>query len=86
MVWQLLGNQICHARKLYNEQIPPNLKQSNFDLVVLAAGKIIKEHPDVIPLISDLTSLIQLVDLLVNIPRKGMMLFEVKEGKENKRL
>ncbi len=86
MTWQFFGDQLCHAIRLYKEQVPPDLKQSNFDSVVLAAGNIVKEHPDSMPLISDLTSFIQVGDIVASILGKGMILVEVKEGKENKRL
>jgi hypothetical protein len=86
IAWQLLGNQLCHARRLYKEQLPPNLKQSNFDSVVHAAKNIVKEHPDSMPLLSDLTSFIQVGDIFASIPGRGMTLIEVKEGKENMRL
>lgn len=77
---------MCHARRLYKEQVQPNLKHSNFDSVVLASEHIVKEHPDAMPLISDLTSFIQVGDILANIPGEGMIISEVKEGKENKRI
>ncbi|MBN1278898.1 MAG: hypothetical protein JW989_03840 [Chlorobiaceae bacterium] len=86
IAWQFLGHQLCHARRLFKEQAPPNLKHSNFDSVVLAAANIIESHSDSMPLLSDLTSFVQVGDILANIPGQGMIIYEVKEGKENERL
>lgn len=54
IAWQFLGNQLCHARRLFKDHIPPNLKHSNFESVVMAAANIVEAHPDSMPLISDL--------------------------------
>jgi len=86
IAWQFLGNQLCHARCLFKDQIPPNLKHSNLDSVVLTAAKIVETHPGSMPLISDLTSFVQVGDIIANIPGQGMVIYEVKEGKENLRI
>lgn len=86
IAWQLLGNQLCHARRLYKEQVPPDLKHSNFESVVMAADHLVRKHPDAMPLISDLTSFVQVGDILASIPGQGMIISEVKEGSENKRI
>lgn len=86
IAWQFLGNQLCHARRLYKGQIPPSIKHSNFDSVVLATEHIAKEYLDSMPLISDLTSFVQVGDIFANIPGKGMIISEVKEGRENHRI
>lgn len=86
IAWQFLGDQLCHARRLFREQVPPNLKHSNFESVVMAAANIVENHPDSMPLISDLTSFVQVGDIIAMIPGQGMVIIEVKEGKENKRI
>jgi hypothetical protein len=52
----------------------------------MAAANIVEAHPDSMPLISDLTSFVQVGDIIANIPGQGMVILEVKEGKENKRI
>jgi hypothetical protein len=86
IAWQFLGNQLCHARRLFKEQVPPNLKHSNFESVVTAAANIVETHPDSMPLISDLTSFVQVGDIITSIPGQAMVISEVKEGKENQRI
>lgn len=83
IAWQFLGNQLCHARVLYKEQKPPSLKHSNFESVLVACNKIVEDHPDSVPLISDLTSFIQVGDILASIPGMPLKIVEVKEGKHN---
>lgn len=86
IAWQFLDHQLCHARRMFKEQSPPNLKHSNFESVVHAVNHIEAKHPDSMPLISDLTSFVQVGDILASIPGQGMVTIEVKEGKENKRI
>lgn len=76
IAWQFLGNQLCHARRLFKEQIPPDLKNSNFDSVVIVANQMVEAHPDSMPLISDLTSFVQVGDLFISTP-KGIIIAEV---------
>lgn len=83
MAWQLIGNQLCHARTYYKEQRPVNLKESNFDSVVFCAEEFAKQKPGSFSLISDLTSFIQVGDLLTMDSDGKITLSEVKEGKKN---
>jgi hypothetical protein len=86
IAWQFLGDQLCHARRLFKEQVLPSLRHSNFESVVMAAANIVEAHPDSMPLISDLTSFVQVGDIIANIPGQGTVILEVKEGKANKRI
>lgn len=86
IAWQFIENQICYARRLYLGQNPPNLKYSNFQSVVSAANNIINEYPESVALISDLTTFVQIGDIYALIPGQGRIIYEVKEGDENKRL
>lgn len=83
IAWQFLGNQLCYARVLHKEQRPPSLKHSNFESVLIACNKILEDHPGSVPLISDLTSFIQVGDILASIPGMPLRIVEVKEGKHN---
>ena len=83
MVWQLIGQQLCHARRFYKEQAPVNLKESNFESVVFCAEENAKRDPGSISIISDLTSFVQVGDLLTMNSDGQITIAEVKEGKKN---
>ncbi|WP_339514417.1 hypothetical protein [Pseudomonas sp. RL_15y_Pfl2_60] len=83
MAWQLIGNQLCYARCFYKGHKPVNLKQSNFDSVVLAANQMASIDPGSFALISDLTSFVQVGDLLTMGSLGGLTISEVKEGRKN---
>lgn len=83
MAWQMIGNQLCYARRYYKEQKPIDLKQSNFKSVILAASQTISSDPGSFSLISDLTSFIQVGDLLTMGSLGGLSIGEVKEGQKN---
>lgn len=86
IAWQLLGNQLCHARRLYKGHNNPDLKNSNLGSVISVAHDLTEKYPNSIALISDLTSFIQVGDVFFNDLNKGMSIIEVKEGRENKRI
>lgn len=54
--------------------------------MVFAAKESLKEKPNTVSLISDLTSFIQIGDLLECDPKKGLKIVEVKEGKMNAKI
>lgn len=83
MAWQLLGHQLAHARRFFRSTAQPDLYNSNFESVVFVARESVKDKPNVVSLISDLTSFIQVGDLLVYEPEKGLTIAEVKEGSMN---
>lgn len=83
MAWQMIGNQLCYARRFYKEHDPINLKESNFDSVILAANQTMSRDPGSFSLISDLTSFVQVGDLLTMGSLGGISIGEVKEGKKN---
>lgn len=83
VLWQLLQQQLCFARRLYRERRQPNLDTSNFKSVVGAVRYFREQTPDSIPLISDLTTFVQIGDVLLMDPEKGMSIIEVKEGAKN---
>ncbi len=83
MAWQLLGHQLAHARRFFKSKAQPDLYNSNFKSVVFAAQESLKGKSNAVSLISDLTSFIQVGDLLVYEPEKGLTIIEVKEGSMN---
>jgi hypothetical protein len=82
IAWQMLGGQIHIARRLHiQEKSSKFLDSANLSHAVAVADEINK-NPNDFALISDLTSIIQIGDLLV---RRGKIatIMELKEGKVN---
>ncbi|WP_368160832.1 hypothetical protein [Aeromonas sp. R5-3] len=86
IAWQILGNQLAYARRFFKAIPQPDLYNSNFKSVVLAAKESLKNKPNTVSLISDLTSFIQIGDLLEYDPKKGLTIVEVKEGEMNAKI
>ena len=86
IAWQLINMQLCYARRFFKGHDQPNIDQCNFDSVVFAAESHMSDNPGSIALISDLTSFVQVGDLLTmsNIGQQGII--EVKEGEKNKEI
>ncbi|EKG2484423.1 hypothetical protein ACUVJI_04730 [Vibrio parahaemolyticus] len=86
IAWQLMGHQLCHARRFFKSGKQPDLYNCNFDSVVFAAKENDKNSPSSVSLISDLTSFIQVGDLLIFDPKNGLTIAEVKEGAMNAKI
>ena len=86
IAWGMIGGQLCYARRFYRDQKQPNLAQSNFESVVLAAHAMRERDPGCMPLITDLTSFIQVGDLMCVSSKRRMRFVEVKEGEHNRRV
>jgi hypothetical protein len=86
VAWQMLEMQLYAARRLYQNQRPPSLDHSNF--LSVQAASAFETTPDYakFALISDLTSFVQVGDLLVYDADSGLAVVEVKEGDKNKKL
>ena len=83
IAWQMLGKQLCYARRLFRNQRQPNLSNSNLESVVAVARHIRNERSDSMPLIADLTTFLQIGDIFLADPQKGSTIIEVKEGQKN---
>ncbi|MGE5386073.1 MAG: hypothetical protein ACM3SV_09315 [Betaproteobacteria bacterium] len=83
IAWQMLGRQLCYARRLYREKRQPSLTDSNLQSVIGAARYFREQKPNSMPLISDLTTFVQIGDILAFDPEVGMSIMEVKEGEKN---
>lgn len=86
IAWQILGYQLCYARRLFIGQMPPDLYNCNLDSAIFVARAQAEEDLDSIPLISDLTSFVQVGDILKYDSHKGVSINEIKEGKKNQYL
>jgi hypothetical protein len=83
VVWQMLQRQLCYARRLFRDQRQPSLSNSNLKSVVMAARHLRNERSDSMPLIADLTTFLQIGDIFLADPHKGLTIMEVKEGQKN---
>lgn len=83
IAWQMLDRQLCYARRFFREQRQPSLSNSNLGSVVKAAKHFREQNANSMPLITDLTTFVQIGDLFVSDPRHGFSIIEVKEGQKN---
>jgi hypothetical protein len=83
IAWQMLQGQLCFARRIYRDKKQPSLSNSNLQSVVKAAQYLREQNPDSMPLITDLTTFVQIGDILAADPHHGLSLVEVKEGQKN---
>lgn len=83
IAWQMLEMQLCFARRLYRGKRQPSLTDSNLQSVIKAAWHLRDQKPDSMPLISDLSTFVQIGDILVGDPQSGLSIVEVKEGQKN---
>jgi hypothetical protein len=86
IAWQLLRNELAYAKRFFMAEVPPAPTESNIQSVVSVVDNIHKAEPNSIALISDLTSFIQISDIVHMRPNKGMSIYEVKEGSINKEI
>lgn len=86
VAWQMLHFQLYIARRLYGGHQPPSLVHSNFNAVKEEA-KAMASGPEMFALISDLTTFVQVGDLLVIDMAAGRLkLIEVKTGRKNQQV
>ncbi len=86
IAWQLLNKQLYLARRLYRGQPLPRVTRSEIDVLIRSADHVTGEIGQRFALISDLTSFVQVGDLLVIDPDVGLTLAEVKTGTVNQRI
>ncbi|WP_409460757.1 hypothetical protein ACK1O1_00700 [Stenotrophomonas maltophilia] len=86
IAWGMLGGQLCYARRIYKSHSQPDLSQSNFQSVLRMARELREQDPGCMPLITDLTSFVQVGDILSISADQRMSYIEVKEGKRNKQV
>lgn len=87
LAWALVGHRRWQIKRFYLGGTPPRLESSNYESLLRAADQIHADNPLAFALISDLTSAIQVGDLLImNIDDEGarsLAIAEVKEGRVN---
>lgn len=83
IAWQLFNFDLSTLRRFYYGQELIDITDSNLDSELRYAKNCIKKNPDGFVLISDLTSFIQIGDVITFIPGKGLSIGELKEGEVN---
>lgn len=83
IAWQLFGYELAVMRRLYYGHEVIDITDSNLESELRYIDWYIKENPDGFVLISDLTSFIQIGDVVEFSPQKGLRLGELKEGRTN---
>lgn len=83
IAWQMLERQLCFARRIYRDKKQPSLANSNLESVVRATRYLREQKPGSMPLISDLTTFVQIGDIMMADPHSGISIVEVKEGEKN---
>ncbi len=86
IVWTLCSFELSTIRRLYMEQEPIDITDSNLnsELSFLASYK--QSHPAGFALISDLSMIVQVGDVITKDISEGMGIIELKEGRTNKRV
>lgn len=83
IAWQLFEYDLTSMRRLYYGQELIDITDSNLDSELKYIEKYIIENPEGFVLISDLTSFIQVGDVITYTPQKGLKIGELKEGNIN---
>lgn len=83
IAWQLFGYDLTVMRRMYCGEELIDITDSNLDSELRYIEEYVKENPDGFALINDLTSFVQIGDIVTYAPLKGIEIIELKEGKVN---
>ena len=83
IAWQILGNDGTKVRALIQGVSPGPLQKENLKSVLMTASKLTSQGRASFALITDITSCIQVGDLLIRLPSGQFGLCELKEGVVN---
>ncbi|MEM5011888.1 hypothetical protein WKH57_14285 [Niallia taxi] len=87
IAWTVLGNDITVVRRLYKHIPPVEIFNSNLNHDLEVVGKIFEEDNTHFPLVTDITSFIQVGDILVkDYFGHSAQLIELKEGSVNEEI
>ena len=85
LAWLLMNGQHWIARRWYSgSRSRPSLLNSNIESLHIAAASYYKQHPNGFALYSDLTSFVDIGDLIVITEEGQLKSVEVKEGSKSK--
>ena len=86
IVWTLCGFEFSTIRRLYMEQEPIDITDSNLDSELSFLESYKQSHPTGFALISDLSMIVQVGDVITKDISDGTGIIELKEGRVNKRV
>ena len=86
IAWQFLQFEPAYARRLYCNEQPIDITDSNLESELIFIEHYKKENPDGFALISDLTSFVQISDIITSNYGDPVQFIELKEGKINKKV
>lgn len=86
IVWTLCGFEFSTIRRLYMEQEPIDITDSNLDSELSFLESYKQSHPTGFALISDLSMIVQLGDVITKDISDGTGIVELKEGRVNRRV
>jgi hypothetical protein len=85
IAWQILNNDLTVIRRLYNFSAQVEIYNSNLNHDLKVVEEIFNQDNERFPLITDITSFIQIGDLLIK-DRDKIGVLELKEGKVNEQI
>lgn len=86
VAWQIFDKDLSILRRLYHGQELIDITDSNLDSELQYIEKKLEEDSECFVLISDLTSFIQVGDVVTYSPQNGIAIGELKEGETNVRI
>lgn len=86
IAWQVFHYDLSTLRRLYCGQEPVDITNSNLDSEIRFIEQYIGDNPDGFVLISDLTSFIQVGDVVAISKNDGKKIIELKEGEVNSKV
>lgn len=86
IAWQIFHYDLSTLRRLYCGQEPIDITNSNLDSEIRFAEDYVRDNPDGFVLISDLTSFVQVGDVVALSKKDGTKIIELKEGEVNNKV
>ncbi len=86
IAWQIFDTDLSVLRRLYHGQELIDITDSNLDSELRYIEEKLKEDSESFVLISDMTSFIQVGDVVTFSPKTGVSIGELKEGKTNAKI
>ena len=86
IVWTLCGFELSTIRRLYMDQEPIDITDSNLNSELSFLESYKQAHPAGFALISDLSMIVQVGDIITKDLSEGTGIIELKEGRVNERI
>ena len=83
IAWQLFNYELSTLRRLFCNEEPIDITDSNIESEITYISGFQQRSPEGFALISDLTSFVQVGDIVTLTPKEGISLVELKDGTIN---